>query len=130
MCQMAKHTKLIFPAKPYRSSKTFTLIHSDLWGPSQVTNLIGAKWFITFIDDHSRICWVYFLKEKPKVCQTFKSFYSMIKNQFQISIKILRIDKGSEYINVVLGEFLSTNGIIHKKSCRYSTTKWSCRKKE
>ena len=130
MCQMAKHTKLIFPAKPYRSSKPFTLIHSDLWGPSQVTNLIGAKWFITFIDDHSRICWVYFLKEKPKVCQTFKSFYSMIKNQFQISIKILRIDKGSEYINVVLGEFLSTNGIIHKKLCRYSTTKWSCRKKE
>ena len=77
----------------------------------------GAKWFITFIDDRSRICWVYLLKEKSEVFQTFKKFYLMIKNQFQTSIKILRTDNGSEYINVVLGEFLSSNGIIHQKSC-------------
>ena len=41
----------------------------------------------------------------------------MIKNQFQTSIIILRTDNGNEYINVVLGKFLSTNGIIHQKSC-------------
>ena len=40
-----------------------------------------------------------------------------MKNKFQTSIKILRIDNGSEYINVGLGEFLSTNGIIHLNSC-------------
>ena len=49
VCQTAKHTRLVFPAKPYSPSKPFTLIHSDLLGPSQVTILIGAKWFITFI---------------------------------------------------------------------------------
>lgn len=41
----------------------------------------------------------------------------MIKNQFQTSVKILRTDNGSEYINVVIRDFLSTNGIIHQKSC-------------
>ena len=107
VCQMEKHTRLVFPAKPYRPSNPFTLIHSNLWGPSQVTNLIGAKWFITFIDDHSRICWVYLLKEKSEVFQTFKNSYSMIKNYFQTSIKILRTDNGSEYINVVIRLFIN-----------------------
>ena len=111
------HTKLVFPTKPYRSSKPFTLTCNDLWGPSRVTNPTGTKWFITFIHDYSRIWWVYLLKEKSEVFQTFKNFYSMMKNKFQTSIKILRIDNGSEYINVGLGEFLSTNGIIHLNSC-------------
>ena len=31
------------------------MIHSDIWGPSRIQSLTGEKWFITFIDDHTRI---------------------------------------------------------------------------
>jgi len=50
--------------------------------------------FITFIDDHSRVCWVYLLKGKSDVCQAVKDFITMVQNQFQINIKVFRSDNG------------------------------------
>ncbi|KAE8716080.1 Detected protein of unknown function [Hibiscus syriacus] len=38
----------------------------DIWGPSRVKNADNCKWFITFIDDHSRITWTYLLKDKSE----------------------------------------------------------------
>ena len=58
---------------------TFSLIHSDLWGPSKTSNITCSKWFISCIDDdHTRICWVNLLKEKSKVKEILKSFNVMI----------------------------------------------------
>ncbi|RDY02281.1 hypothetical protein CR513_14294, partial [Mucuna pruriens] len=36
-------------------SKPFEYVHSDLWGPSRVTNLGRDSYFLTMIDDFSRI---------------------------------------------------------------------------
>lgn len=52
-CEIAKHHRLPFPCTPYRASHPFKIIHSDLWGPSRITNRTNSKWFITFIDDHT-----------------------------------------------------------------------------
>lgn len=54
-CELAKHHRAVFPSQPYKKSKPFTLIHSDVWGPSRVTTFSGKGWFITFIDDHTRV---------------------------------------------------------------------------
>ena len=59
ICRFAKHHLTIFPFRPYKESKPFSLIHSDIWGLFKVTNLSGIKWFITFIDNHTRVYWVY-----------------------------------------------------------------------
>lgn len=37
----------------------FYLIDSDIWGPTRTPNLTNTWWFITFIDDHTRISWVF-----------------------------------------------------------------------
>ena len=91
-----------------------------MWGPSRVPNRLHSKWFITFIDDHTRVCWVYLLKEKNEVSQIFIDFYTMIQTQFHTKIKILHTDNGTEYFNNSLSSFLKNNGIIHKSSCPYS----------
>jgi len=117
ICQLAKHKRSVFPALKYIPSKPFSLIHSDMWGPSRVKNLSGTRWFITFIDDHTRNTWIYLLKEKSDTASTFKNFYKMIKNQFQTHIKILRTDNGREYFNKIMGDFLNEKGIIHQSSC-------------
>ena len=57
------------------------------------------------------------MKEKSEVSQIFQKFYKMVKNQFKTKIQILRTDNGREYYNVVLGNFLSSEGIIHQSSC-------------
>ena len=81
-----------------------------------MTNLTRTKWFITFIDDHTRACWVYLLKEKSDAEKTFKNFYTMIQNQFQAKIQVLRTDNGREYFNTILGSYLLEYGIIHQSS--------------
>ena len=49
------------------------LIHSDIFGPLSTRALSGAKYFVTFIDDHSRKMWIYFLKTKDEVFDHLES---------------------------------------------------------
>ena len=94
-------------------SKQFSMIHNDIWGPSKVNNIIGARWFIIFINDHTGLCWVFLLKEKSDVEYTFQFFHQMIKTHIQI----LHTDNGREYFNSILGTYLKNNGIIHQSTC-------------
>ena len=74
----------IFLLNPIKHLNLFFLIQSDVWGPSHVTNVTRTRWFITFIDNHTRVCWVCnLLKEKTEIERVFQEFYSMIENQFQ-----------------------------------------------
>ena len=60
-----------------------------MWGPSNVTTMPGKRWFMTFIDDQTCLCWIYLMREKSEVEKLFKDFYNMIENQFQTKISIL-----------------------------------------
>ena len=93
------------------------MIHSDIWGPAKIKNISGARWFVSFVDDHTRISWVFPIKEKSEVSQIFKNFSNMVHIQFQRKIQILRTDNAKDYFNSVLGEFLKSEGIIHQSSC-------------
>jgi IS30 family transposase len=80
--------------------------------------MLGKRWFVTFIDNHTRLCWIYLMHEKSEVEKIFKDFYNMIENQFQTKISILRSDNGMEYFNKVLNSFFQEKGISHQSSCR------------
>ena len=82
-CVLAKsHKQSYFPSMS-RSNKPFDLIHSDVWGPAPIFHTHGLSYFITFVDDCTRMCWVYFLKHKTEVFDTFVKFYNMLQTQFQ-----------------------------------------------
>ena len=72
---------------------------------------------MTFIDDHTRLCWVYLMREKSKVERIFKEFYRMIENQFQTKISILRSNNGTKYFNKVLETFSNEKEILHQSLC-------------
>ena len=55
ICEYAKHTRVSFPIGNKRSSSPFFLIHSDIWGPSTIPNISQSRWFVTFIDDCTRV---------------------------------------------------------------------------
>ncbi|KAJ9679118.1 hypothetical protein PVL29_021141 [Vitis rotundifolia] len=97
VCELAKHHWASFPKSKYKPLIPFTLIHSGLWGPSRTPNRTHKKWFITFIDDHTRLCWVYLLTNKTEVRSIFMNFHSMIQTQFHTKIQTLRTDNGTEY---------------------------------
>jgi len=86
-CHLSKDYHVKFVPKPYRPSKPFYLIHNDVWGSSKVITLFGKRWFITFIDDHTKLCWVYLLNKKSDVTSVFKDFF--LHDQSSISKKYL-----------------------------------------
>ncbi|KAL0556490.1 hypothetical protein IC582_005004 [Cucumis melo] len=70
-----------FSSQSYKLTQPFILIHNDIWGPSKVTTSSGKWWFVTFIDDHTRLTWVYLITDKSEVSSIFQNFYHIIKTQ-------------------------------------------------
>ncbi|KAL4033294.1 hypothetical protein IC575_006381 [Cucumis melo] len=71
VCIRAKQHRVSFPSQPYKPTQPFTLIHSDVWGPSKVITSSEKQWFITFIDDHTRLTWIYLITDKSEVSSIF-----------------------------------------------------------
>ena len=92
------------------------LIHTNLWGPSPVASLGGSRYYITFIDDLSRKVWVYFLKNKSDVFETFKKWKVMVETETSLKVKCLRSDNGGEYINGGFSEYCVAQGIRMEKT--------------
>ena len=84
--------------KARRVSSALDLVHNIVCGPMPAASMNGSKYFLTFIDDNSRYCWVYFLKHKSVVFETFKVFKSLAKNTLTKKKKEFRFDNGGEYV--------------------------------
>ena len=57
----------------------------------------GKKYFITFIDDCTRYCYVYLLRSKDEAIEAFIQYKNEFENQLNKKIKVLRNDRGGEY---------------------------------
>lgn len=88
------------------------------WGPSRITTKTGKKWFVTFIDDYTQLCWVYLMNDKSEVKNVFQVFFKMVENQFQSKICLFCYDNGKEYFNEYLGNFFEEKGILHQSTYR------------
>lgn len=95
----------------------FELIYSDVWGPAPITTQSGIRWFINFVDDCTRIMWLYTIRHKSDVRAIFSIFYHMVRTKYSLPIKIIRSDNGGEYLNSELSKFFQNNGILHETTC-------------
>ena len=119
-CCLSKSHILPFPIHRARALSSFDIIHTDVWGIAPTLSRTGFKYYVTFIDDHSRFTWIYFMRFKSEVFSLFQKFYNMVHTQFQKAIKILRSDSGGEYMSHDFSAFLSDKGILHQKSCPHT----------
>ena len=101
-------------------------MHTDVWGPAQVSSLGDSHHYVTFIDDATREVWVYFLRHKYNVFQTFKKWKCLVENGTRKKLKCLRSDNGGEYCSHEFEDYFSTNGIHRQKNySKDSIGKWS-----
>ena len=120
------HSDVYGPCQPFpknkawRATERLQLIHSDVCGPMQNDSLNGSKYFITFIDDFSRLCWVYFMKSKAKVAEVFFKFKNWVENQSGKRIKVIRSDNGAEYVSNKFAKFCEDAGIEHQFTVTYT----------
>ena len=74
-------------------------------------SLGGSKYFVTFVDDYSRLVFVYFLKAKSEVFEKFKQFVALVENFTGKTVRILRSDRGGEYESREFQLFCAQKGI-------------------
>ena len=87
------------------------LNHSYLIGPLPKLSYGNSRYVFTFIDDFSRFYWVYFLKQKSEVFETFKVFKDLVENMDENKIKVLRIDNGKDHVKNNLQHLCHESGI-------------------
>ena len=86
----------------------------------EATSLSGYVYYVIFIDDYSRKCWIYFLKAKDEVLSKFKEFKAMIENHSEKCIKTLRSDNGGEFTSNEFSEICKKAGIKRELTSPYN----------
>ncbi|KAL4296424.1 hypothetical protein GQ457_12G004830 [Hibiscus cannabinus] len=115
-CLAGKQRRVSFRSHPpHRRSELLELVHSDVCGPLKVRSHGGALYFVTFIDDCSRKLWVYTLKTKDQVFETFKQFQASVERETGKKLKCIRIDNGGEYKGP-FHEYCLRQGIRHQRT--------------
>jgi len=97
VCHFAKHRKLLFPESCNKAEKPFDLIHFDIWGPISISSIHNYSYFLTAIDDFNRYTWLTLMKSKSEIRQHLIDFITLIENQHDCHVKIVRSDNGLEF---------------------------------
>ncbi|KAG6484580.1 hypothetical protein ZIOFF_053100 [Zingiber officinale] len=120
-CVFGKQHRLPFPkGVSWRAKEKLELIHTDVCGPMDTLSHAQNRYFILFIDDHTRMTWVYFMRQKSEVFMIFKKFKSLVEKQSGCFIKTLRSDRGKEYTSKEFHNFCEDEGVERQLTVRYT----------
>ena len=70
-CQFGKQNMKPFLKSTWRSTQKLQLIYTDVSNPLRTPSLKGSRYYILFIDDFTRMSWIFFMKSKSKVAGIF-----------------------------------------------------------
>src|SRR4051812_26894849 len=120
-CEAGKITKKHHSAKTIMTTtRPLELLHMDMFGPQSYASLGGNKYGFVIVDDFSRYTWVFFLDDKSKVVEIFKSFAKRAQTEYELSLKHIRSDNGTEFKNTHIEDFLDDYGLTHEFSAAYT----------
>ena len=107
-----------FPTSQTRASKPLELVHVDLKGPIQVKSIAGYSYWIQFVDDSTRFKCGLGLRKKSEAFAAFLQFKAYAENLHDAKIKVLREDKGSEFMSNEFNQYCIDNGIERQHTVR------------
>lgn len=70
------------------------MIYIDLWDSSPNPSSPGYRYYIAFVNGHTRYTWLHFLKHKYEASKSFKLFHVFVQTQFNVTIKSVQSDVG------------------------------------
>ena len=111
--QYGKQNRLPFSKTTWRASNKLQLIHTDIAGPQRTPSLKGSLYYIIFVDELTRMCWIYFLKHKSEASNVFQKFKAKVENEANCKIQSVRTDNGKEYTSYQFDMLCEEAGIHH-----------------
>lgn len=110
-CIYGKMHHLPFPKSAWRAKAPLELVHADIFGPTRTPSLGGKRYFLLFVDDFTRMIWIYFLNQKSDAFSIFLEYKALVEKESGFQIKSLRTDRGGEFIYHPFMEFCRKEGI-------------------
>nr|GEW71395.1 integrase, catalytic region, zinc finger, CCHC-type, peptidase aspartic, catalytic [Tanacetum cinerariifolium] len=75
----------------------------------------GKKYILVIVDDYSRFTWVKFLRSKDETPEFVIKFLTQIQVGLNKTVRFIRTDNGTYFVNQVLTEFYEKVSIFHQK---------------
>jgi transposase InsO family protein len=120
-CQAGKQVGTTHQSKNVmKTSRPLELLHMDIFGPVAYLSIGGSKYGLVIVDDFSRFTWEFFLQDKSKTQGTLKCFLRIAQNDFELKVKKIRSDNGSEFKNIQVEKYPEVEGIKHEFSAPYT----------
>jgi len=110
-CIYGKMHRLPFPKTAWRAHAPLELVHADICGPTRTPSLSNKRYFLLFVDDYTRMMWIYFLDQKSEAFSFFLQFKALVERQSGHQMKTLRTDRGGEFIYKPFMQYCKENGI-------------------
>nr|GEY80823.1 hypothetical protein [Tanacetum cinerariifolium] len=86
----------------------------DLCGPMRVASINGKRYILVIVDDYSRYTWTHFLRSKDETPKVLIDFLRLVQRGLQAQVRVVRTDKGTEFLNQTLHVYFVAEGILHQ----------------
>ena len=103
--------KASFHDRDGRAGAVLDQVHSDVCGPFSTVSTAKQSYFVIFINDFSRRCWIYFMQKKDQTFLKFCEFKALADKESRMKVKALRSDNSGEYISQQFKYFYTSKGI-------------------
>ncbi|GKA76243.1 retrovirus-related pol polyprotein from transposon TNT 1-94 [Tanacetum coccineum] len=90
------------------------LLHMDICGPMRVESINMKKYILVIVDDYSRFTWVRFLRSNDETPNAIIKYIKNIQVCLNATVRNVRIDNGTEFVNQTLCDFYENVGILHQ----------------
>nr|GEW39118.1 Gag-Pol polyprotein [Tanacetum cinerariifolium] len=116
-CQLGKSKKHTHKPKTENTNlEVLNTLHMDLCGPMRVQTINGKKYILVIVDDYSRFTWVKFLRSKDETLEVVIKFLQQIQVNLYKTVRYIRIDNGTKFVNKALTEYYERISIFHQKT--------------
>ncbi|GJV90187.1 putative ribonuclease H-like domain-containing protein [Tanacetum coccineum] len=116
-CQLGKSKKASHPLKTENTNtEVLHTLHMDLCGPMRTESINGKKYVLVIVDDYTRFGWVRFLRTKDETPQVIEKFIVKTQRALNATVRFVRTDNGTEFVNKTLDGWFESVGISHETS--------------
>ncbi|GJX54665.1 retrovirus-related pol polyprotein from transposon TNT 1-94 [Tanacetum coccineum] len=84
--------------------------------PMRVKSINRKKYILVIVNDYTKFGWVRFLRTKDETPEVIKKFIILTQRALNATVRYLRTDNGTEFVNKTLTEFCKSVGITHNTS--------------
>ncbi|GKE64584.1 retrovirus-related pol polyprotein from transposon TNT 1-94, partial [Tanacetum coccineum] len=88
----------------------------DLCGPMRVQTINGKKYILVIVDDYLRFTSVKFLRSNDETPKVVIKFLKQIQVGLNKTVRNIRTDNGTEFVNKDLTDYYEHVGIFHQKT--------------